>query len=58
MAEHKYKVQYRWDDEWEVVKIVYLQDYDSDLEEHYVEYRGSLPDCEVWIRLKEGGYML
>lgn len=54
----KYKVEYMKDFTYEVIEIV--EGYLSDGSKAYVEgqvYQGSLSDCEVYIRLKEKGYM-
>ena len=42
----KYKVSLYIDDTYEVL----------DRETFEQLYRGSLSDCEAWIRLQEGGY--
>ena len=58
---NKYKVRlcspwYRNEDEWEVIEFTYNELEDE--ERHDVQhYRGSLADCEAWIRLKEDGYL-
>jgi len=58
-----YKVRFFQDDEYEVVSITYPQTdtftttspYDGRTELQV--FKGSLSDCEAWIRLHEKGYM-
>ena len=44
----KYRVTIYIDDVYEVWNI----------EEQEQEFKGSLADCEAWIRLQEGGYFM
>lgn len=45
-------------DEWEVVTWIYENGGDSgSIVEYRQHYRGSLADCEAWIRLQESGYL-
>ena len=53
--EKEYKVRFYQDDDYEVVEAV----DNGDPYEFYYEqvFKGSLSDCEAYIRLKEKGYM-
>jgi len=61
MDEPEYKVHFAGGSTClgEVIKVTIIQDYDiKDDWEVEIQYQGSLSDCEAWIRLKEGGYLL
>ena len=48
-----YEVHLYMDDIYEVVVV----DYSGDDYTYETVFKGSLADCESYIRLKEGGYM-
>lgn len=50
-----YKVRWYSDDEYQVTKPVYGDEYYYGEGEETI-FKGSLSDCESFIRLKEGGY--
>lgn len=58
----KYKVNNYVDDIWEVLSLGYIDYYSPECEFIYYDtpekvYKGSLSDCEAFIKLKEGGYL-
>jgi hypothetical protein len=57
----EFKVRFFMDDEYEVVEITrFFENHienDELLEEEKV-YKGSLANCEAYIRLKEGNYFI
>lgn len=60
----KYKVEFMKDNTYEVIETVItegerLNTYESapDTKVTQQVFQGSLSDCEVYIRLHEGGYM-
>lgn len=50
----KYKVKFYQDGLYEVWEIGPHEAY---MDNQKVVFRGSLSDCEAWIRLHENGYM-
>lgn len=58
----KYRVNNYTGDIWEVVSLGYVDYHSSNQVFIYYDtpekvYRGSLSDCEAFIKLKEGGYL-
>jgi len=49
-----YKVGFYLNDEYEVYTLCEDEDGNQFTEQHH---RGSLADCEAWIRLTNDGYM-
>lgn len=58
MGKHNiyYKVRWRMNDEYEVIRIEEGEDYCADNFEG-IEFRGTLHECDSYIRLKEKGYI-
>lgn len=50
----RYKVKYYMDNEYAVFEISLDDNY---REKRTSVFKGSLADCEAWIRLHESGYM-
>jgi hypothetical protein len=59
---NKYRVRLYQDNIYEVVelnKLIEGQSWDGwdDHQEDVTVYKGTLADCEAWLRLNERGYM-
>jgi hypothetical protein len=54
MTTTQFKVRFYQDNEYEVIAITTSP---SGIETETHRYKGSLSDCEAWIRLTQQGYM-
>jgi len=56
-----YKVQHYLDDIYQVIEHKLIQDGDwGGYDDYYGDetvFKGTLADCEAWLRLNERGYM-